>query len=78
MTAQSATAHFRGLSDEARQAIIEHRRTMREQREFVAANRHRIDEIWEAIPCPPLTIAEHLASLSPERREHLEQEWNNG
>jgi hypothetical protein len=64
--------------DEARrQAIIEHRRTMKDQREFIAANRHRLHEIWEDVPCPPLTIAEHIAEgkANPERWAQLQAEW---
>jgi hypothetical protein len=48
---------------------------MAELREFAAANRERIDAEWAAAPCPPMTIAEHVASLSPERRAELDQEW---
>jgi hypothetical protein len=52
-------------------------RTLVDARKFVAANRHRLNEIWEDVPCPPLTIAEHLAGLSPQRRAELEQEWQS-
>jgi hypothetical protein len=55
------------------EAIIEYRRTMKEQREFARVNRERIDAEWDALTCPPRTIAEHSASLSPERRAELQE-----
>jgi hypothetical protein len=64
-----------GISDEARQAIIEHNRTMKDVRRFQTENRERIDAEWAALSSPPRTIAEHVASLSPERRAELEREW---
>lgn len=48
------------LSEEARLAIIEHNRNMRDQRAFAAANRERIDAEWDALPDVPLTIAQHI------------------
>lgn len=63
------------ISDEAREAVIEHNRTMDEVREWQAANRERIDAAWDALSSPPRTIAEHLATLSAERREELDREW---
>lgn len=59
------TGSFGGLSEEARQAIIEHNRRMKEQREWAAANRERIDAEWDALESPPRTIAQHLASEAP-------------
>lgn len=48
------------LSGEARQVIIEHNRTMKEQRAFARANRERIAAEWNALEAPPLTIEQHI------------------
>lgn len=47
----------------ARHAIIEHRRTMKQVRRHVAANRERIDADWNTLPNPPRTIAGHQADV---------------
>lgn len=57
------------LTEEARQAIIEHNRLMREQRAWAAANRERLDAEWDALPSPPRTIADHIAVA----RQHGEE-----
>lgn len=65
--------------DNARQAIIEHNRTMKAQRQFAAANADRINAEWEAMDAPPRTIAEHLAAvrseLTDEQFAALNGEW---
>lgn len=66
--------------DHARQqAIIEHRRTMRDVRRWQAENRERIDAEWEAMTSPPRTIAGHLAhareQMGEERWNQLQAEW---
>jgi len=65
--------------DNARQAIIEHNRTMKAQRQFAAGNADRIDAEWEAMAAPPRTIAEHLAAvrseLTDEQFAALNGEW---
>jgi hypothetical protein len=48
------------FTEEARQAIIEHNRLMKSQREWERANRARLDAEWDALPSPPRTIAAHL------------------
>ena len=64
------------LTEEARQAIIEHRRLMRDQRAWAAANRARIDAEWDALTCPPRTIEGHLALVNdPERWARLQADW---
>jgi hypothetical protein len=48
--------------DEARQAIIEHNRMMKAQREWAAANREQIDAEWDALPDGrPWRIVDHIA-----------------
>lgn len=50
-----------GLSDEARQAIIEHNRLRKEQREWAAANKAKIDAEWDALPDGrPWRIEDHI------------------
>jgi histidinol-phosphate/aromatic aminotransferase/cobyric acid decarboxylase-like protein len=47
---------------EARQAIIEHNRMMKAQREWAAANRERLDAEWDALPDGrPWRIVDHIA-----------------
>jgi hypothetical protein len=48
---------------QAREAIIEHRRTMKGVRRFVAANKASIDAEWDALPNPPRTLAGHQAEV---------------
>lgn len=44
------------------QAIIEHRRMMKAQRQWEAVNRERLDAEWDALPDGrPWTIADHIA-----------------
>lgn len=62
----------------ALQEIDEARRNRRAVRAYVMANRDRIRAEWDALPDytqPARAAAEHLASLSPERRAALEGEW---
>lgn len=69
------------ISDEARQAIIEHNRTMKHQRAFAAENRERIDAEWDALPSPLLRAEQHIASarggMGEERWAELQAEWND-
>lgn len=60
-------------ADNARQAIIEHRRTMKRQREFAAANADRINAEWDVLPDAPRTIAEHASAV---RSELTDEQWN--
>ena len=66
-------------ADNARQAIIEHRRTMKQMREFAAAHRERIDAEWDALTDAPRTMAEHAAAvrseLTDEQFAALNGEW---
>ena len=63
------------LSDEARQAIIDARRAMKDVRRYAAEHRAKIDAEWSALTEPPRTIAGHLAGLSAERRAELDREF---
>lgn len=89
MTTQDTLAHFsaaaasmRELSavQARREAAIERRRNLKSAREFIAANRHRLHELWEEVPGPPRTIAEHMAGaraeMGEERWNELQAEWS--
>ncbi len=66
--------------DSAIASYNEAQRALHDAREFVAANRHRLHEIYEDVLCPPMTIAEHLAEAKadPVRWAQLCKEWNDG
>lgn len=67
------------FTDEAREALIYARRTMKQVRRWQAENKARIDAEWDAIPHVPLTIEEHIAearaSMGEERWAALNAEW---
>lgn len=69
------TAPFDWQAHSAR--LDEARRIRREVRAYVRANRDRIRAEWDALPDydPMRDAAQHLASLSPERRAQLDGEW---
>lgn len=60
--------HGQPISDEAREAVIEINRALKDQREYAAAHRAEIDAEWDALEAPPLSIEQHIAH-SRELRE---------
>lgn len=56
-------------------AVEENRRIRREMAAYAKAHRSSIDADWNVIELPPRTAADHLATLSPERRAQLDGEW---
>lgn len=70
----------KGLAEEhqrlsaKRQAFIEHYRTMKAQRRFARDNAARIEAEWNALPVPPITIAQHVEHARSLRNDILTED----
>lgn len=68
------------MTPEARQAIIKHRRTMKDVRRYAREHRAEIDAEWDALKDPRMTLDEHIAAgkADVERWARLQAEWGEG
>jgi hypothetical protein len=63
------------ISDEARAAIIEHRRAMKAQRKWAKAHRAQIDAEWDALTDPLEEARRERIAFVAANRERIDAEW---